>query len=106
MTIIVTNATFEQEVLKHEGLVFVDFHADWCGPCKLTTPIIEELAKDQQFKHVHFVTIDVDENNELAAQYNVLSIPTFMIFKNGQVVSQFIGARDKNGFERELKAVE
>ncbi len=99
-----TRETFENDVLKHKGIVLVDFFAEWCGPCKLTSPIVEELSNDPNYKDISFVEIDVDADNELAAQYNVLSIPTFLIFKDGQVVSQFIGARDKSGFESEIKA--
>ena len=98
-----STSTFDTDVLKKEGVVFVDFYADWCGPCKMTEPIVEELSQSPNYKDVNFVKVDVDAHNELAARYNVLSIPTFMIFKKGRVVSQFIGARDKAFFEREIK---
>lgn len=101
----VTNDTFQKEVLDHKGVVFVDFYADWCGPCKFTTPIIEELSESAEYKDVvKFVKIDVDQNQDLAGQYNVFSIPTFLTVKNGQAVSQFSGAKDKAGFVAELKA--
>ncbi|OGK46011.1 thioredoxin [Candidatus Roizmanbacteria bacterium RIFCSPLOWO2_01_FULL_39_19] len=98
-----STSTFDTDVLKKEGVVFVDFYANWCGPCKMTEPIVEELSQSPNYKDVNFVKVDVDAHNELAARYNVLSIPTFMIFKKGRVVSQFIGARDKAFFEREIK---
>jgi len=92
---------FQNEVLNQKGLVLVDFYADWCGPCKMTGPIIEELANE--VKEVKFIKINVDENPELASQYNVFSIPTFLIFKEGKVCHQFVGARGKEGFLSEIE---
>jgi len=91
---------FQNEVLNQKGLVFVDFYADWCGPCKMTSPIIEELANE--VKEVKFVKVNVDENPDLASQYNIFSIPTFLIFKDGKVIHQFVGARGKEGFLSEI----
>lgn len=91
---------FQNEVLNQKGLVFVDFYADWCGPCKMTSPIIEELANE--IKEVKFVKVNVDENPDLASQYNIFSIPTFLIFKDGKVIHQFVGARGKEGFLSEI----
>lgn len=103
MAILHTNTdSFEKDVINHEGVVFVDMYADWCGPCKLTEPIIEELSENPRYKDVQFVKVDIDADNALASQYGVMSIPTFMIFKNGKMVSQFVGARDRAGFESEL----
>ncbi len=99
----ITQDQFEQEVVQHKGVVFVDFHAEWCGPCKMTEPIIEELAASDTFKDkVKFVKVDVDQNQDLAAQYSVFSIPTFITFKNGEPVGQFAGARDKGSFTAEI----
>lgn len=95
------SSDFKTEVLANQGLVFVDFYADWCGPCKMTTPIVEELA--DEIKDVKFVKINVDENPDLATEYNVFSIPTFLIFKDGKVVHQFVGARGKEGFLAEIE---
>lgn len=95
--------TFQSEVASFEGIAFVDFYADWCGPCKMTSPIIDELAEDPTFKDVKFLKVDVDANQELASQYSIFSIPTFIVYKNGEVINQFSGARDKSGFENELK---
>lgn len=92
--------TFQKDVLQDKGLVFVDFHAEWCGPCKLTGPIIDELSN--QMSDIKFVKIDVDQNQELSSQYSVFSIPTFMIFKGGKVVGQFVGAMGKEGFVAEI----
>jgi thioredoxin 1 len=91
---------FQNEVLNQKGLVFVDFYADWCGPCKMTSSIIEELANE--IKEVKFVKVNVDENPDLASQYNIFSIPTFLIFKDGKVIHQFVGARGKEGFLSEI----
>ena len=97
----VTNDTFKKEVLDHKGVVFVDFYAEWCGPCKVTSPIIEELSNEM--KDVRFVEIDVDSSQELASQYSVFSIPTFYIFKDGTVATQFVGAMGKEKFVEEIK---
>lgn len=94
---------FEVEVLKNKGIVLVDFFATWCGPCKMTGPIIDQLA--EEVKNVKFVKVDVDQNQELSSQYQIFSIPTFLIFKNGQVVGQFVGAQSKEGFLTEIKKV-
>ncbi len=102
MTVLsVSKDNFQQEVLDYKGIVLVDFYADWCGPCRMTSPIIEELSKEVSL--VKFVKINVDENAELATQYSVFSIPTFLIFKNGQIVSQFVGALGKEAFKAEIK---
>lgn len=91
---------FDTEVLKNKGVVLVDFFATWCGPCKMTGPIIDQLA--EELKNVKFVKIDVDQNQELASEYQVFSIPTFLVFKDGQVVNQFVGAQSKEGFLSEI----
>lgn len=96
----VNTDTFKQEVLEHKGLVLVDFYADWCGPCKVSAPIIDELA--QEVKDVKFVKLDVDANPELASQYQVFSIPNFIMFENGKLVNQFVGAQGKEGFLGEI----
>lgn len=97
----ITQASFKQDVLEQKGLVFVDFHAQWCGPCKMTEPIIEQLS--DEMKDVSFVKVDVDQNSEVASQYSVFSIPTFIVFKDGKVVNQFVGAMGKEGFLKEIQ---
>ncbi len=92
---------FQKEVLEHKGKVFVDFHAEWCAPCKITSPVIEELS--QEMKDIKFVKVDVDQNPELASQYSVFSIPTFLILQDGKVVNQFVGAMGKEGFLEQIK---
>lgn len=99
----VSKDNFQTEVLDQKGVVFVDFYAEWCGPCKVTAPILEEIAKEKA--NVRFVKVDVDQNPDLASKYSIFSIPTFMIFKDGQVVSQFMGAMGKEGFLGEVNKV-
>lgn len=99
----VNKNNFQKEVLDHKGLVLVDFFAEWCGPCKMTGPIIDELSNE--LTDIKIVKVNVDESQELASSYQVFSIPTFMIFKDGQVAHQFVGAMGKEGFLNEIKNV-
>ncbi len=94
---------FETEVIKSKGVVLVDFYAQWCGPCKMTGPILEQLA--EEVENVKFTKVDVDQNQELSSRYQVFSIPTFFIFKDGQVINQFVGALGKEGFLAEINKV-
>jgi thioredoxin 1 len=89
---------FEQQVLNSANPVFVDFWAEWCGPCRSVYPVVVELSGEYDGK-VDFVKINVDENCELAQKYNVFSIPTFAIFKNGEVISQKVGSSTKESFK-------
>jgi len=86
-----TNENFNN--LINENLVLVDFHATWCGPCKMLTPIIEELANERS--SVEFVKADVDELRDIARQYGIMSVPTLILFKNGNIVSQKSGFMPK-----------
>ena len=97
------SADFQKEVLDHKGIVLVDFYAEWCGPCKVTEPIIEELSGTM--KDVKFIKVDVDANQDIASKYSVFSIPTFFIFKNGEIQNQFVGAQSKEGFVKEINKV-
>ncbi|MDQ0152235.1 thioredoxin 1 [Moryella indoligenes] len=87
-----SEANFETEVLKSEKPVLVDFYADWCGPCKMTAPVLDKLA--EMVDNVSFVKINVDENQNLAAKYQVMTIPNLVVFKNGEVVTRAIGAQN------------
>ena len=87
----VNNETFTSEVLEQTKLVLVDFWAEWCGPCKQIAPTLEELA-EKYSENLAVCKVDVDANRELALQYNVRSIPSLMIFKNGEMVDSLIGA--------------
>ncbi len=92
--VVITDSNFEDEVLKSDKPVLVDFWAEWCGPCKLVAPVLEEIAKDYNGK-VKIAKLDVDHYQATAARYGIRSIPTLMVFKNGEVVDQVIGAVPK-----------
>ncbi len=93
---------WQKEVVDHKGeRVFVDFHAVWCAPCKVTEPIVKELS--EEMKDIKFVSVDVDQNPKISQQYSIFSIPTFLIFKGGKVVGQFVGAMGKEGFLSEIQ---
>lgn len=96
-----TDQNFEQEVLKSDKPVLVDFWAAWCGPCQMMGPIIEELAGEMKEKH-KIGKLNVDENRETAVKYGVMSIPTLIIFKDGKVVKQLVGVQAKESLEEEL----
>lgn len=99
--ITVTDANFESEVLKSDTPVLVDFWAVWCGPCQVQGPIVEEVAR-QMVGKVKVGKFNVDENPTVAQHYNIMSIPTIMIFKGGAVVKQFIGVQSKESLLSEL----
>jgi len=94
MEIKLSTENFEKEVLKTEKPVLVDFYADWCGPCNAMAPVIEELAKELEEK-VKVGKINVDENPDIAVEYNVMSIPTLIVFKNGKEEKRLVGLRNK-----------
>jgi thioredoxin 1 len=85
---------WQNEVINSDKPVFVDFWAEWCGPCRMVSPTVEELSKEYKDK-VNFVKVNVDQNNELASKYNVFSIPTLAIFRDGKVIAQTAGAASK-----------
>jgi len=85
---------WQNEVINSDKPVFVDFWAEWCGPCRMVSPTVEELSKEYKDK-VNFVKVNVDQNNELASKYNVFSIPTLVIFRDGKVIAQTAGAASK-----------
>ena len=99
-----TADNFESEVLKSEVPVLVDFYADWCGPCKMMTPAIEKLAEEYEGKAV-VGKLDVDESMDIAGRYGIMNIPTLIIFKNGEIVSKFVGLQNKNELKKALDAV-
>lgn len=99
----VSDASFEQDVLKSDKPVLVDFWAPWCGPCRMVAPIVEELAGEYDGK-VSFVKVNTDENQGTAIRYGIRSIPTLMLFKNGQLVSTMVGFRPKPELKKQIEA--
>jgi len=97
-----TDANFDEEVLKSPIPVLVDFWAPWCGPCRMTSPIIEELSVEIDGAKLKIGKCNVDENSAVAMKYNIMSIPNFIVFKNGVVDQQFVGGMDKGAFEEKL----
>ncbi len=99
----VTDANFEEEVLKSELPVLVDFWAPWCGPCRMVGPVVDELAEEYAGR-VKFVKVNTDENVQTAATYGIRSIPTLLVFKGGQQVDQIIGCQPKGDLQRSLES--
>ena len=97
----VTDANFQSEVLEAEGPVLVDFWAPWCGPCRVVHPILEEI--DSEREDLKIVSLNTDENQQTSARYEVLSIPTMILFKNGEIAKKVIGAMPKRRLEAELE---
>ncbi|MEK7620649.1 MAG: thioredoxin [Patescibacteria group bacterium] len=96
-----TSENFDAAVLGADKPVFVDFWAPWCGPCKVMSPIVEELAGEME--EVLIGKVNVDEHSEIAQKYNILSIPTFIIFKSGQVAEQFSGSMSKEALRAKIE---
>lgn len=91
---------FDKEVISSDKTVLVDFYANWCSPCKMMAPIIGSIADENE--NIKVVKVDIDKNQDLAIKYDIMSIPTIMIFKNGVVTKNFIGVTDKSEIEKEL----
>jgi thioredoxin 1 len=97
----VTDATFADEVLQADGPVLVDFWAEWCGPCKMVSPVLDEIAGEYPDK-ITVAEVNIDENPGIARDYQIMSIPTMSVFQKGQVVKSIVGARPKAAILREL----
>ena len=95
----INSSNFDEKVAS--GLVFVDFSADWCGPCRMITPILEDLSKEYENK-VNFFKVDVDENSTLAEKFRIMSVPTIIIFKDGKIVESIIGGVSKDKFVEQI----
>ena len=98
---VVTDETFNQEVLKSDTPTLVDFWAVWCGPCRMVAPVVDEIAREQTGK-LKVMKLDVDENQNTAMAYGVMSIPTLILFKNGQPVERIVGFRPKGDMNKKI----
>lgn len=97
----VTDQTFDAEVLKSDRPVLVDFWAPWCGPCRMVAPIVEDLAREYEGR-VNFYKLNTDENPNVSMRYGIRSIPTLLVFKNGEPVGQIVGFRPKRDLQKRL----
>ena len=97
----VSDASFKSDVLDADGAVLVDFWAPWCGPCRVVHPVLEEI--DAEREDLTILSLNVDENQQTAAQYEVLSIPTMILFKDGAIAKKIVGAMPKRRLEAELE---
>jgi thioredoxin 1 len=99
-----SSSEFEKEVLKSQLPTVVDFYADWCGPCRMVSPIIEALSSEYDGR-VKFVKVNTDDNPDIAMKYGIMSIPTIIVFKNGQVASTIIGAGPATMYKQKIDTV-
>ena len=102
--VMITDANFEQEVLKYDGVAMVDFWATWCGPCRMLGPVVEELAQEYAGK-VKVCKLNTDEGPQTSAKYGITSIPTIIFFKKGEVVGQVMGLQSKAVLQEKLNSL-
>ncbi len=98
--LVVNNDNFKNEVLEHSTLVVVDFYADWCGPCQMLKPILEEISKERN--DVKIVKVNVDDASDLAESFGIFSIPTVLFFKGGKLVNKFVGFKSKEAVVEQI----
>lgn len=103
MALNITDASFKQEVLQSDKVVLVDFWAAWCGPCRMLAPVIDELSNDFEGKAI-IAKVDVDQNQQISLEYGIRSIPTLLIFKNGEVVEKLVGVSPKEVIAEKISA--
>lgn len=103
MALELTNDNFKEKVLDTKGVALVDFWAEWCGPCRLIGPVVEELANEYEGKAV-IGKLNVDDNREVAAQFGIMSIPTLLFFKDGQLVDKHVGVASKGELKKKIDA--
>ncbi|MDD3647003.1 MAG: thioredoxin [Candidatus Dojkabacteria bacterium] len=107
MALELTNDSFDTEVLKFEGLVIVDFWAPWCGPCQMVAPIIEELSNEYKDNDkVKICKLNVDDNQEIAQRYGIMSIPTMKFFKAGEIVDEIVGLQPKEAIAEKISGLQ
>ncbi len=102
--VVLTSASWENDVTKSNGVVVVDFWAAWCGPCRMVAPTIEELAKEYEGK-IKVGKLNTDENSDIASKYKIMGIPTIMFFKNGEKVDQIVGAVPKQQIKAKIDSL-
>ncbi len=100
MVVVVNKASFDAEVMKYDKAVVIDFYADWCGPCKMISPILEELSKE--WKDVKFVKLDTEADPEIAMKFNVMSIPTLIVMRQGREAGRVVGYMTKASLKEKL----
>ena len=102
MALTITGENFDEKVLQADQVVMIDFWAEWCGPCRMVGPIIEQLADDYEGKAI-IGKLDVDANQDISVKYGIRSIPTVLYFKNGEIVDKQVGATTKSAYEQKLQ---
>jgi len=100
--LVVNAENYEDEVVKADTLVMLDFYADWCGPCRMLGPIVEQIAEETQGS-IKVGKVNVDQNQELASKFAIMSIPTLVFLKNGEMVAKLVGLRDKHEIMQEIE---
>lgn len=104
MEITLTDANFEQEVIKSDKPFLVDFWAPWCGPCKMVSPVVTEVAESLK-EHIKVGKLNVDENSKTSMAYQILSIPSLKVFKGGKIIGEIVGAAPKTVIEKKVKEI-